>query len=60
MLIACILRMDTESVNPNGKDVSIAPTTEKIFNGIEWPDYVVIALYFISVLAVGLYVSINI
>lgn len=27
------------------------------FEGIEWPDYVVIALYFIFVLAVGLFVS---
>jgi len=52
--------MDTENVNPNGKDVSISPTTETTFNGIEWPDYVVIALYFVSVLAVGLYVSITI
>ena len=27
------------------------------FEGIEWPDYLVIALYFIFVLAVGLFVS---
>jgi len=26
------------------------------FNGITWPDYLVIALYFIFVLGVGLYV----
>ena len=58
--IVFILEMDTENVNPNGKDVSISPTTETTFNGIEWPDYVVIALYFVSVLAVGLYVSITI
>ena len=27
------------------------------FDGITWPDYIVIALYFIFVLAVGLFVS---
>ena len=59
-LIKFILEMDTVNANPNGKDVSLAPTTETTFNGIEWPDYVVIALYFVSVLAVGLYVSINV
>ena len=30
------------------------------FDGITWPDYIVIALYFIFVLAVGLFVSVPI
>jgi hypothetical protein len=30
------------------------------FDGITWPDYIVIALYFIFVLAVGLFVSMQI
>ena len=60
MLIAFILEMEIENVTPDGRDVSISPTTETTFNGIEWPDYVVIALYFVSVLAVGLYVRINV
>ena len=30
---------------------------ESSFTGIEWQDYLVIAAYFVSVLAVGLYVS---
>ena len=54
------LEMATANVNPTVTDVykdSLIPSST--FNGIEWPDYVVIAIYFLSVLAVGIYVSIN-
>ena len=51
--------MDTETTVPAGHDVSIQPTTKEAFTGIEWPDYLVIALYFVSVLAVGLFVSLK-
>jgi len=52
------LEMATANVNPTVTDVhkdSLIPSST--FNGIEWPDYVVIAIYFLSVLAVGIYSS---
>ena len=39
--------------------VKMTETEESKFNGITWPDYLVIALYFIFVLGVGLYVSLT-
>ena len=53
-----VLEMATANTNPIVTDVdkdSITPRST--FDGIEWPDYVVIAIYFVSVLAVGIYVS---
>ena len=35
------------------------PADGSKFCGIEWPDYLVIVVYFVSVLLVGLYVSIK-
>ena len=35
------------------------PADGSQFCGIEWPDYLVIVAYFVSVLLVGLYVSIK-
>ena len=55
-----VLEMATANTNPIVTDVnkdSITPSST--FDGIEWPDYVVIAIYFLSVLAVGIYVSIS-
>ena len=55
-----VLEMATANTSPIVTDVakdSISPSST--FDGIEWPDYVVIAIYFLSVLAVGIYVSIN-
>ena len=50
--------MDDEKVNPN--EGIVESSSMSSFNGIEWEDYVVIGIYFLSVLAVGIYVSINI
>ena len=50
--------MDDEIVSPN--EGTVESRSMSSFNGIEWPDYVVIGFYFLSVLAVGIYVSINI
>ena len=55
-----VLEMATANTNPIVSEVdkdSLTPSST--FDGIEWPDYVVIALYFLSVLAVGIYVSIS-
>ena len=53
-----VLEMATAITNPIVTEVdnnSMTPSSK--FDGIEWPDYVVIAIYFLSVLAVGIYVS---
>ena len=55
-----VLEMATANTNPIVTDVDKDSITHSsTFDGIEWPDYVVIALYFLSVLAVGIYVSIS-
>ena len=52
-----VLEMATANTNPIVTDVEKDSITHSsTFDGIEWPDYVVIALYFLSVLAVGIYV----
>ena len=53
-----VLEMATANTNPIVTDVDKdSMTPSSTFDGIEWPDYVVIAIYFLSVLAVGIYVS---
>ena len=55
-----VLEMATANTNPVVSDVDKSSLTpSSTFDGIEWPDYVVIAIYFLSVLAVGIYVSIS-
>ena len=55
-----VLEMATANTNPIVTDVDKdSMTPSSTFDGIEWPDYVVIAIYFLSVLAVGIYVSIS-
>ena len=55
-----VLEMATANTNPIVTDVDKDSITHSsTFDGIEWPDYVVIAIYFLSVLAVGIYVSIS-
>ena len=55
-----VLEMATANTNPIVSDVDKDSISQSsTFDGIEWPDYVVIAIYFLSVLAVGIYVSIR-
>ena len=55
-----VLEMATANTNPIVTDRDKDSITHSsTFDGIEWPDYVVIAIYFLSVLAVGIYVSIS-
>ena len=55
-----VLEMATANTNPIVSDVDKHSISQNsTFDGIEWPDYVVIAIYFLSVLAVGIYVSIS-
>ncbi len=46
--------MTTTMASSGGAAAAFA---EQSFDGLTWPDYLVIALYFIFVLAVGLIVS---
>ena len=51
--------METGNSNPNIQDATKTVLPASTFDGLEWPDYIVIGIYFLSVLAVGLYVSTN-
>ena len=49
--------VDADGVNTGQGTHEMYSRPPSTFDGIEWPDYVVIGIYFLSVLAVGIYVS---